>query len=178
VIEDLESRFEQMLAADCALAQGNMIVRDNDGGFEVFGRWQLRPKDGRVAVVARGEVRAVFTDMKKAVSWCIAEKYHQQELAQEILRLERDLQRLEPSLATERWISQHTQDPVKRSILVAKTQETQRRWLAISRCMQRCVWRAKYLQTKGFNDEIARTRYPVPHRTGRNSDRKPKRTSH
>ena len=176
-MQELESRFEQMLASDLAMAQSNMMVRNDQDGYEVFGRWQLIPRADQIAVLARGQMCAMFTDIKNAVSWCIAEKYHQHALAQEILNLERDLQRLTPSLATERWMCKNTQDPAKRIIMEAKTLETQRRWTTVSSRMQRCVWRAKYLQTRGFNDEIARTRRPAPHRTGRDGDRKSNRSA-
>jgi hypothetical protein len=175
---EISQKLQTMLAMDLVDAQQNMICKNQSGGYDVFGRWSVDSRDGLTQVSKHGTVIATFGNTRSAVSWCIAQKYHQHNLAQEIQRLDADLQRLETNDAVARWLSQRIRDPWRKSVMQIKSQESHLRHQLVSKRMERCVSRAKYLQIRGFNDEIARTRRPAPHRTSRDGVRKPSRKTH
>jgi len=175
---ELETRLDVMLGSDLAMAQRNMIHRGADGAYEVFGRWQLQEHGDRVTVSRREQVVCEFSSLRVAVSWCIAEKYNQRELSADIRRLDQDLCRLRDQDWVRRQAAESLRDPDRRVTALIKSQEAHRRYCVIGERLTECARRAKYFQIRGFNDEIARTRRPAPHRTSRDGARKPRRSAH
>jgi hypothetical protein len=176
--ELLEIKAQQMLGEDMLEAERNMISRNHDGSYEVFGVWNIRHCNDSVVVSKRNNVVEKFSSLKSAVSWCIAEKYHQQSLAFEIRQLDNDLQRLAPTDHVYRRMLSRVKDPSQRIVVATKGQEAHIKHKIATEQMDRCIARAKYLQIRGFNDEIARTRRPAPNRTSRDGVRKPSRSAH
>jgi phosphoenolpyruvate carboxylase len=172
---DIESKLASMLGADMIEAERNMIFRDPDGGYNMFGRWHLTPGNGSVEVRTKNLTVHRFHKVRSAVSWCIAQKYHQHELSMEICRLDRDLERLCYHDELYQAMIQRVRDPYRRSVTEIKAREANLRRRLVGDRLARCVSRAKYLQTRGFNDEIARTQRAAPNRTNRPSARKSSR---
>jgi hypothetical protein len=175
---DLEAKLDVMLGADLVLAQRNMIQNLGNGVYEVFGRWQLQPGAGRIEVWVRGNRLCSFADLRTAVGWCTAEKYHQRELGAEICRLDQDLTRLRDQDQVRKATALKLRDPDRRAVALIKSAEVHRRHRITNERLRECIRQAKYFQIKGFNDEIARTRRPAPHKTGRDGARKPRRKTH
>jgi hypothetical protein len=175
---DLQARFDRMLSADLAMAQRNMIHQNPDGTYEVFGRWHIQVLADQVQVTSGPHSRHDFARLPAAVSWCIAQKYNQRDLAAEIVRLDGDFRRLRDQHQVRRAAAQALRDPLRRSIAMVKSQEAHSRYKNIGLRLAECARRAKYFQIRGFNDEIARTRRPAPHRTSRDGVRKPRWKTH
>lgn len=168
----LEHKVQQMLASDLVLAESNMITPCSPGVYDVFGRWKLRDQQHQVEITARDRLVGRFSNVRSALSWCIAEKYQQHELSHNIRNLDRDLQRFHAAHDAYREILTRITDPQRRWVVGVKSDEATLRYRQAAERMSIYVSRAKYLQIRGFNDEIARTRRPAPHRTSRDGVRK------
>jgi hypothetical protein len=168
----LEHKVQQMLAQDLILAESNMITPGSPGVYDVFGRWTLRDQQHQVEISTRDRLVGRFGNLRSALSWCIAEKYHQHELAHNIRNLDHDLQRFHAARDAYRQILARITDPQRRWVISIKGEEATLRYRQAAERMSIYVSRAKYLQIRGFNDEIARTRRPAPYRTSRDGVRK------
>lgn len=175
---EIEQRFEQMLSADMALAEPNIMVKDSQGGYHVFGRFHVQTTESAAVVIEAGREVGRFTSVRTAVSWCIAEKYRQSRLAQEIERLDHDLERVSRNHKALSDVAMRMRDRERRAISEIKSREAWLRCQALRERLAECVARAKYFQIRGFNDEIARTRRPAPHRTNQPLARKSGRKGH
>lgn len=162
---DIESRFERMLSADMDAAEKNLMVRDESGEYYLFGRYRLREQQDRTLVIMDDTIETSFGSLRAAVSWCIAEKFKQNQLAKEIERLDRDLERVQANYRVLTHVADTIKDRPRKITAEIKRREAQLRCQALRERMADCVLRAKYFQIRGFNDEIARTRRPAHHRT-------------
>lgn len=174
----IEAKAQQWLAQDMMLALSNMVTEPRTGVYSVFDRWQIERHEHAVNVMRHGEKLHRFFTLRSALSWCTAQKYGQEQLALEITRLDRDLERLHATNQVQRSIVKGITNQERRSIVLVKQQETHLKLETALRRMQRCVSRAKYLQQRGFNDEIARTRRPAPYKPSRPGAAKSHRSDH
>jgi len=171
------AKLESVLASDFDTAKNNIMVPNQDGGYHLFGLFDVLEHSGVVAVFRNSEKIQEFSTMRHAVSWCIAEKYQQLQLSTDILRLDRDYQRLKNNGVTMSAMLARIRDRARRAVARAKHDDNAWKISQLQNQLEKCVARAKYLQIRGFNDEIARTRRPAPHRTSRPGTRKPNRSS-
>jgi len=109
----------------------------------------------------------VFNSSKTAVSWCIADKFRQLNLARDLLTLDQKLGNITNDISVRAAIADRStrwefRDPVgvklETKIIRKKLLENQ---------LSKCVDSAKYLQQRGFNNETARTGRSQPNKTSR-----------
>lgn len=172
---DLEQKITRVLAADLVEAEKNSIMRDKDGIYSVFGKYQIVSTGGKATVWTPNRDPQNFSSLKSAMSWCIAEKYNQQ-LAAEIKKLDQEFGRLLQHDRAYMDIARGVLDPQRRVVIFTKSQEAHFRYQRTRAQLDDCISRAKYFQIRGFNNEIERTRQPSPHRTNRPGARKPNRS--
>ena len=171
------SKLQSLFENDLEILERNAIFRDQDR-YSVFGRYDIQVSPDRVQVSQDQQPVADFSDLRTAMSWCIAKKYHQAELAQDLVKLDREHDRLQQDLDFTRELLSRIQDRDRRFVVSTKIDHHRARLHHIKDRLSKCISRAKYCQIRGFNDEIARTRRPAPHRTSRPSARKPSGSKH
>jgi hypothetical protein len=170
------AKLQRLVENDQDLLQQNMILHDGDH-YQVFGRFTITVGENDCATVTYAQGDAlIFSSARVALSWCIARKYQQSELAQTIQQLDLEQQRVRDNMEFSQELYRRFRDDGRRVTLRAKIDAQQGRLAAIRERLSKCVSRAKYCQIRGFNDEIARTRRPAPHRTTRSPDRKSRGT--
>jgi len=171
------AKLRAMLEEDRELVESNGIFRGDDG-YSVFGLYDISNQPHSVTVSRNKETVAEFCDMRSALSWCIAKKYQQKELADNIEKLDREHNRLSQHIDFDRQLMSRMRDREQKFIVSTKIDHHRARLALIRDRLSKCISRAKYCQIRGFNDEIARTRRPAPHRTSRPGTRKSSGTKH
>jgi hypothetical protein len=171
----LLDKMQSLLQTEFDVASQNLIVKNADGGYHLFGLFDVHENQDMIEVFRGNTKLQEFTQLQLALSWCIAEKYQQNLLSLEIVRLHKDLVRLRNTTHALDVMTDRITDRDRRSVTRVKTEDSRYRLASVQNQLTKCVSRAKYLQIRGFNDEIARTRRPAPNRSSRPGHRKPNR---
>lgn len=166
-----------MLAEDMEQARKNSIFETEDG-YLVFDEYSVSKNKQAVTVRPRNKNPIEFTALRYAVSWCVADKYRQYNLADEILQYDLQRKGLQNDIRTSTLLLSKIKSYDIKDVVEAKRSNKQAVLLSITDRLDKCVNVAKYWQIRGFNNEIARTRRTSPDRTNRPSDRKSQRKSH
>lgn len=160
-------RLQQMLEPELHKAIGSSILRAGDQ-YVMYGAWSIETVDDvTIQVRKHGDIVGTFFNLKNAVSWCVAERYHRVALAFEIQNLDNALSRLSNDVTASQSLLKRARDPDTRLVVRIKMEHNHSKLTNIQYQLDKCVKRAKYCQLQGFNDEIARTRRPAPIRTNR-----------
>ena len=170
-------RLEQIISPDFDEICKNVIFEE-ENGVSAFGVYFLERNEFGVCVTKNHLYKGDFSSMRTALSWCVADKYNQFTLKEEIQRLDKLRWDLKTDLDTRLKITQRIKDPARAEVIETKLSTKRHKLQAISNRLDKCVSLAKYWQIRGFNNEIARTRRTSPDRTNRPSDRKSQRKSH
>lgn len=172
--EEFESKLEQVLSGELLAALPNMISVIDDG-YDVFGLYKIRTREGSCEVYRYDDLRGSFTSVRVALSWCIAEKYQQWALARDIRWLDQEKSVMTQDVRARRLLLPAIKDPVRWTVASDKLDNKEYQLRQVRERLTKCVNLAKYFQLRGFNDEIARTRRPPPNRTAHSSAGKSKR---
>jgi hypothetical protein len=170
-------KLQSLFESDLEIVERNVIFRDQDR-YSVFGMYDIETLPDHVTVTRQQETVAEFCDLRSAMSWCIAKKYQQAELADNIVKLDREHNRLQQDIDFDRELLNRIKDRDRRFVVSTKIDHHRGRLGQIKDRLSKCISRAKYCQIRGFNDEIARTRRPAPHKPSRPSARKPSGPKH
>jgi hypothetical protein len=160
------SRLEEILGPDLPRLIENSIVK-NQNQYNMFNTWVIQPQSGTVHVIDPRNCTLEFGSLKSAMAWCIAKKYKNIKLADEITQLDLKESKLKTDIVITKQILSRVSDRERKTISQIKLEDTQLRLQFTQSQMEKCVNRAKYCQLRGFNDEIARTRRPASNRTTR-----------
>ena len=167
------NKLESIVKSDMPLAEQNTIVRDKNGQYDVFGLYQIQANKHGALVTRNTETVKQFGSVKSAVSWCIAEKYKQYNLARDIERSDNDVVRIWNDVSFSQTSIAKTKDFDAYIISQNKLENKKTHLSQAQQRLEKCVNLAKYFQIRGFNDELARTRRQAPNPTNRQGYRKP-----
>lgn len=137
----------------------NMII-DIDSGYVAFGRYYLEPvtKSTEYKVFSTSsDLIGTFGDKRTAISWCVADKFNQLKLAQEIKNLDRKKQSLTADLHCRKKVADRSRSVDFEEMVLTKLQPKVQQLATVSNELEKCLNSAKYLQLKGFQNETART---------------------
>ena len=164
-----EAAFEKLqdfLRADLKNFKSNVIIK-NDHGFELFDTYRIQQNNQRSQIYKHEIYLGEFSNLRIAVSWCVADKFGQHNFARQIWNLDQQRRMIEDDLHTSRRILASISDPWRKDAIRSKTQRRENRLQAVKDHLDKCANVAKYWQLRGFNDEIARTRRPASNRSNR-----------
>lgn len=158
-------RLHNLVKQDLPDIAKNVIVPLEQDLYQLFDRYQIRINRDRTANLEKhGNVVGEFTSSRLAVAWCIADKYNQQRLREDIQRLDRQKSMLVGDLSVRSALADRMRD---RSFVEAKIDTKRLRLRQIDFRLDKCVNLAKYWQTQGFNNETVRTGRTSSKRTSR-----------
>ena len=148
--------IEQFVRAELKEVMPNMIWRDDNGDYEVFGRYVITKTKNLFEVHIHATCAGAFNSTKTALSWCIADKYRNYNLARQILTIDNVLGNLNNDIFTRAAVANKTKKVQFREDIETKleTKIIRKRELEIQ--LDKCVNQAKYLQQRGFNNETSR----------------------
>jgi phosphoglycerate-specific signal transduction histidine kinase len=136
----------------------NIIVNDNSNGFIAFGRYHLRPSTNGCWIDLETATVGHFSSKKTAISWCVADRYHQYKLANQIQTLDQKKQLLAADVDCRRRQIAHSKNAEFTETVTAKILPKISQLTSINAELDKCLKTAKYFQIRGFSNETARTR--------------------
>jgi hypothetical protein len=145
----------------------NLIWKDNNGVYSVFGHYQIVPEKVGYRVFCAATDVGLFYTTKTALSWCIADKYKAYNLARELLATDTKLQSLTQDIATRATIADRSKKFEFRDAIGMKLETKIIHKKQLENQVAKCVNWAKYIQQRGFNNETARTGRNQPNKTSR-----------
>ena len=163
-------KLEELLSEDFESVKNNLIF-STDQGYEVFDRYTLVKRDGVVEVKKRHSDPLFFNSTRSAVSWCVADKYNQMHLADEIIMLDQKRKRLRDDVSFSAQLTKTFRDPVVLETALTKLDAKKGLLKTVEIGLDKCVNLAKYWQLRGFNNEIERTRRTASNKDNRQSIR-------
>lgn len=167
-------RLQQILSADIDSVKGNAIF-PTETGYCVFDKYNIKKQGHGVTVESSNsnicDNKRQFSCTKNAVSWCVADKYRQTKLAEEILLLDAKRFRLHDDIEFSKKLIKKFSDPNMRETALTKLYAKQDVLKRIELGLEKCANLAKYWQLRGFNNEIERTRRSASNSNSRSNHR-------
>jgi hypothetical protein len=145
----------------------NMIWENDDGVYEVFGRYRIQPEVNGFRVFCSATEVGVFSTTRTALSWCIADKNCAYNTARELLTVDNKLSALTTDIASRAAVGDRSGNPALREIILTKLETKIIHKKLLENQLTKCVTWAKYCQQRGFEDETARTGRGQPNKTSR-----------
>ncbi len=153
-----EQKLEQWAEREFRRHVNNIIVDDPDHGLIAFGRYHLQPEQTHCTVCTSDDSKLRFSNKRTALSWCVADKYRQYALANNILILDQKRQILSADVDCRQRQVYHTKNFMFAETVTAKLGIKTAKLQAINTELEKCIKTAKYFQIRGFSNETARTR--------------------
>jgi len=152
-----EREVERVFRQEFRDLMPNVIWQNDDGVYEVFGRYRIHPESHGFRVFCSATDVGVFSNTKTALSWCIADKNQAYNTARELLETDCKLSAITSDIATRAAIGDRSRDPVLREIILTKLESKIIHKKHLENQLSKYVSWAKYVQQRGFEDETART---------------------
>ena len=153
-----EKKFELLLAKELKKSSSNTIVSDDAGSnYFVFGKYDItQTADGFLVSDWHSPIHC-FSSKRIALSWCVADKYQQYNLSNNIMILDRRQQVLKADIYCSRKTAEVSGHESFYEIVNTKMQPKIDMLASVTAELEKCINSAKYLQIRGFHNETART---------------------
>jgi len=162
-----EREVERVFRHEMRDLMPNVIWQNDDGVYEVFGRYRIQPESLGFRVFCSATDVGVFATTRTALSWCIADKNRAYNTAREILTVDNKLAALTADITTRAAIGDRSRDPALREMVLTKLESKIIHKKLLENQLTKCVNWAKYCQQRGFEDETARTGRGQSNKTSR-----------
>ena len=150
---ELDKLFRKEFPDLCA----NLIWQNDAGEYEVFDRYLITPEKHGYRVFCSATDIGLFSTTKTALSWCIADKYTNYNLARDILKLDNKLSSLISDISIRANLADRSKQPLFRETIETKLETKIIHKKQVEQELTKCVNYAKYCQQRGFNNETVRT---------------------
>jgi hypothetical protein len=145
----------------------NFIWRNDEGEYELFGRYRIVPTRPGYTVYCLANSVGEFSSTKTAVSWCVADKYRNYNLAREIYNTDTRLTAVGNDVFVRAGIANRSKRADFQESIDIKLETKIIRKKELEKQLDKCVNLAKYLQQKGFDNETARSSRNGTNKTSR-----------
>ena len=158
---------ERLVRTELKDIMPNMIWRDDNGDYEVFGRYVLRPETHGCTVWCSATEVGHFSGTRTALSWCIADKYRDYNLARHILHTDTRLEAVNNDIYARVGAANRSKRVEFKENIDTKLEPKIIRKKELEKQLAKYVNLAKYLQQRGFDNEIARSGRATKNQTNR-----------
>ena len=157
--EKILQKLQQIVEPEYNQLKSNLIIAQ-DNQYHVFDQYTIeKSADNTYSVARRSYVDKIFSTLPIALSWCIAHKHQNSQLAYAIQDLDRERLRIAADVFVRESLLKQIKDPERKEITYIKITAKKQGLKAVENRLAKCVSLAKYYQIRGFNcDETARTR--------------------
>jgi hypothetical protein len=131
----------------------NLIFPNENGDFEVFGKYLITKENAVCRVYCSDTDMGMFSSTKTALSWCIANKFSNYNLARDILILDNKLMSLTNDINTRANVAERSKNALFRETVETKLETKIIHKKQVEQQLIKCVNYAKRSQTLGFNTE-------------------------
>jgi hypothetical protein len=164
---NIDREFERAIRQELQDIMPNVILPQDDGTYEVFGKYRIIPERPGYTVLCHGTTVGFFSATRTALSWCIADKYKDYNLSKDILLLDNKLAGLTNDINARVSIADRSSKPDFREYVATKLETKLIRKKIVENQLNNCVNMAKYLQQRGFTNETQRIGRSQPNKTSR-----------
>lgn len=151
-----DQQLERLLRSEFKEVLPILIWQNNDGEYEAFDRYRIVPEKPGYTVYINNDCQGFFNSTRTAISWCVADKFHQYNLARDLLSYDNMLSNISNDIFVRTGVANKTRDYTLRENIEIKLEPKIIHKREIESQLDKCVNRAKYLQQKGFENETAR----------------------
>jgi hypothetical protein len=159
--------FERLFRQEFKDILPNVILKNDNGVYEVFGHYRIQPNRPGYRVFCGATDVGVFAHTRTALSWCIADKHRAYNTGRELLLTDNKLAALTQDINVRAAIGDRSKDPVLRETILTKLESKIIQKKLLENQLTNCVNWAKYIQQRGFDNETARTGRSQPNKTSR-----------
>ena len=153
----IDREFERAIRQELRDIMPNVILPQDSGTYEVFGKYEIIPEKPGYTVMCHATNVGVFNSSRTALSWCIADKYAHYNLARDILTLDNKLSSLTSDISIRAILADRSKQLLFRETIETKLETKIIHKKQVEQELTKCVNFAKYCQQRGFNNETVRT---------------------
>lgn len=135
----------------------NVIFREGEE-VHAFGKYIIKKSDSKYQIYRGSTLVAEPSLIKVAISWCVADKYSQNELAVQLLALDKAIEYRNADIKQYRYSLSRPIENSKKDIILDRLTQSIARNNRDTEQLDKCLSSAKYWQLKGFNNETSRIR--------------------
>jgi hypothetical protein len=150
-------KIDKELLKEFPTLEHNSIWKNSEGNYTVFGRYSLVKEAAGFRVHCSLSDIGIFHSSRSALSWCIADKFKQYNIARQLIQLDNDLHHLTADINTRATIGERVKNAEQREIILTKLESKILKKKEIENRLSKYINRAKYYQQRGFDNETART---------------------
>ena len=162
-----EQQLEAWVREELKTVLPNMIWRNDSGEYELFGRYRILKERTGYRVFCHATEVGIFSGTKSAVSWCIADKYRDYNLARQILNTDNRLEAVNNDIYARVGAANRSKRAEFKENIDIKLEPKIIRKRELEKQLAKYVNSAKYLQQRGFDNEIARLGRATKNQTNR-----------
>ena len=162
-----DQELEAWVRSELRTVMPNFIWRNDSGDYELFGKYRIVSNRPGYTVYCLANVIGEFSSTRTAVSWCVADKYRNYNLARDILRTDDRLSAVANDLFVRMGVAGRSKRPEFRESIDTKLETKIIRKKELEKQLAKYVNSAKYLQQKGFDNETARSGRATKNQTNR-----------
>jgi hypothetical protein len=151
-----DNEIEKKLKHELRDIMPNVIIKFDNGHYELFGRYRIITEKPLYRVLINDEEVGSFNSTKTAVSWCVADKYGKFNLARDIMHTDLCLGNLANDIFVRAGIASKSKHAQFAEDIETKLETKIIRKKYLESQLADYVKKAKYLQQRGFNNETAR----------------------
>ena len=152
-----EQEFERTFRAEFKELVSNVIFKDDDGIYNLFGKYRIVPEKHQYRVFCHATEVGTFNSTRTALSWCIADKYQNYTLARDLQATDAKLTHLSNDISARAAVGDQSKNPLFRESILTKLETKIIHKKQLENQLTNCVNWAKYIQQRGFNNETVRT---------------------
>jgi hypothetical protein len=164
---NIDKEFDRALRDELGNTVLNSIWKNDDGTYEAFGNYKIVPTRPHYQVIRRDIYIGTFSTTRSALSWCIADKFNDINLAAELMLIDSRLYSLTSDINSRANLADKSTKVEFRELIGTKLESKIIQKKTLENQLAKCVSSAKYLQQRGFNNETARTGRSQPNKASR-----------
>jgi hypothetical protein len=162
-----DQELEAWVRSELRTIMPNFIWRNDAGEYELFGKYRIVSTRPGYTVYCYANSVGEFSSTKTAVSWCVADKYRNYNLAREIHTTDSRLTAVSNDVFVRAGVASRSKRADFRESIDTKLESKIIRKKELENQLTKCVNLAKYLQQKGFDNETARSGRATKNQTSR-----------
>jgi hypothetical protein len=162
-----DQELEAWVRSELRTVMPNFIWCNDAGEYELFGRYRIVSNRPGYTVYCYANSVGEFSSTKTAVSWCVADKYCNYNLARDILRTDTRLSAVTNDVFVRMGVANKSKRAEFRESIDTKLETKIIRKKELEHELSKYVNLAKYLQQRGFDNETARSSRTTKNQTSR-----------
>ena len=162
-----DQELEAWVRSELRTVMPNFIWRNDHGDYELFGKYRIVSTRPGYTVYCAANAIGDFSSTRTAVSWCVADKYRNYNLARDILRTDSRLSAVANDIFVRLGVASRSKRPEFRESIDTKLETKIIRRKELEQQLSKYVNLAKYLQQRGFDNETARSGRATKNQTSR-----------